>query len=157
MSSSLTPIRKQKKHKETTNSVSPSNDVTITDVSPDEKLFAISTKNSTPWYADIVNYLVSKHVPAHWNRQSKTRFFSEIKHYFWEEPELFKIGPDQIIRRCVPEVEHQSILEFCHSKLVVDTSEDRKQPTRCSSQDFTGHRYSRMLMNIKKHAPDANK
>ena len=30
-------------------------------------------------------------------------------------PNLFKYCPDQIIRRCVPESEFQSILNFCHS------------------------------------------
>ena len=29
-------------------------------------------------------------------------------------PDIFKYCPDQIIRRCVPEEEHRSVLIFCH-------------------------------------------
>ncbi|CAL9019026.1 unnamed protein product [Prunus brigantina] len=38
-----------------------------------------------------------------------------VKHYMWDEPYLFKYCPDQIIRRCVPESEQQSILTFSHA------------------------------------------
>ena len=60
--------------------------------------------------------MVTGHIPTHWSKQSKDRFFSQIKHYFWEDPELFKIGPEQIIRKCVSDNEQHSILDFCHSK-----------------------------------------
>ena len=40
-----------------------------------------------------------------------------MKHYFWEEPQLFHVGADQIIRRCVPEEEQEHILAMCHSSL----------------------------------------
>ncbi|CAL9000957.1 unnamed protein product [Prunus brigantina] len=36
-------------------------------------------------------------------------------YYFWDDPYLFKHCPDQVIRRCVPEGDFKSILEFCHS------------------------------------------
>ncbi|XP_059649976.1 uncharacterized protein LOC132295671, partial [Cornus florida] len=44
-------------------------------------------------------------IPAHWSKQERDRFFSQVKHFFWEDPELFKYCPDQIIRRCIPETE----------------------------------------------------
>ena len=31
------------------------------------------------------------------------------------DPKLFHIGKDEIIRRCVPEEEQQSVLNFCHT------------------------------------------
>ena len=37
-----------------------------------------------------------------------------MKHYHWDDLELFKICPDKIMHRCVPKNEHQSILSFCH-------------------------------------------
>ncbi|KAI5351418.1 hypothetical protein L3X38_004309 [Prunus dulcis] len=37
-----------------------------------------------------------------------------VKHYVWDEPFLFKHCPDQLIRRCVPEEEHESILRHSH-------------------------------------------
>ena len=39
---------------------------------------------------------------------------SQMWFFFWDEPYLFKYCPDQIIRRCLPEDEHQSVLTFCH-------------------------------------------
>ncbi|XP_059639796.1 uncharacterized protein LOC132282202 [Cornus florida] len=44
-------------------------------------------------------------ISAHWSKQERDRFFSQVKHFFWEDPELFKYCPDQIIRRCIPETE----------------------------------------------------
>ena len=87
----------------------------IGDRFPDEQLFSISSTSNLPWFAHIVNYLVTGQVPPYWSQQEKDRFFSQIKYYFWEEPELFKHCSDQVIRRCVPESEFKSILNFCHS------------------------------------------
>ena len=84
----------------------------IVDSFPDEQLFHVKR---LPWFADIVNFLVTREYPAHWNRNEKDRFFAQVKHYYWEEPELFRSCPDQMIRRCVPEEEYHSILSFCHS------------------------------------------
>ncbi|KAI5351474.1 hypothetical protein L3X38_004365 [Prunus dulcis] len=39
----------------------------------------------------------------------------QARYYFWDDPYLFKHYPDQVIRRCVPEGDFKSILEFCHS------------------------------------------
>ena len=39
---------------------------------------------------------------------------TQIRFFFWVEPYLFKYFPDQIIRRCLLEDEHQSVLTFCH-------------------------------------------
>nr|GEW16399.1 hypothetical protein [Tanacetum cinerariifolium] len=33
--------------------------------------------------------------------QPKNKFFKDVKHYFWEDPFLFKICTDQVIRRCL--------------------------------------------------------
>ena len=49
--------------------------------------------------------------------QLEKKIFKEVKHYFYDEPELFKLGADDIFRRCVPEVEQVSILNACHSSL----------------------------------------
>ena len=42
----------------------PSNDLPINDNFPDEQLLAISYE---PWYADIVNYLVTGATPTNWH------------------------------------------------------------------------------------------
>ncbi|KAL4353062.1 hypothetical protein GQ457_06G011960 [Hibiscus cannabinus] len=72
-------------------------------------------EKSTPWYADFVNYIVSRILPHQLNYQCRKRFKHNAKGYFWDEPYLFKQCADQIIRRCIPEEEQQTILEQCHS------------------------------------------
>ena len=90
-------------------------DVPVNDEFPDEKLLAIEDKRAVPWFVDYVNYLVAKVVPPEFNYQQKKRFFAHLKHYYWEEPILYKHYADQVIRRCVPEDEIHSILNHCHT------------------------------------------
>ncbi|GJR09623.1 reverse transcriptase domain-containing protein [Tanacetum coccineum] len=47
--------------------------------------------------------------------QQKNKFFKDVKHYFWDDPFLFKICADQMIRRCVHGKEALDILEACHN------------------------------------------
>ncbi|GJQ97660.1 reverse transcriptase domain-containing protein [Tanacetum coccineum] len=67
---------------------------------PRETLMEINTKDE-PWFADFVNYLVGDIIPKGMTYQQKNKFFSNLKHYFWEEPYLFKVCSDGMIRRCV--------------------------------------------------------
>ena len=90
-------------------------DIPVNDDFPDEKLFAIEDKREVPWFADYVNYLVAKVIPPEFNYQKKKRFFAHLKHYYWEEPILYRHCADQVIRRCVPEDEMHSILNHCHT------------------------------------------
>nr|GFB24277.1 reverse transcriptase domain-containing protein [Tanacetum cinerariifolium] len=46
--------------------------------------------------------------------QQKSKFFKYVKHYFWDDPYLFKICADQVIRRCVSGQEAVEILKACH-------------------------------------------
>nr|GEZ33052.1 reverse transcriptase domain-containing protein [Tanacetum cinerariifolium] len=48
--------------------------------------------------------------------QQKNKFFKDVKHYFWDDPFLFKICADQVIRRCVHGKEDLDILEACHNR-----------------------------------------
>ncbi|KAL5549377.1 hypothetical protein UlMin_004608 [Ulmus minor] len=85
----------------------------INEIFPDEQLLAVG---EAPWYADIVNYLAKGTPPPELSYQGKKKFFADIKYYIWDDPFLFKICPDRIIRRCVPEEEMESILQHCHSR-----------------------------------------
>ncbi|KAL2242611.1 UNVERIFIED_CONTAM: Retrovirus-related Pol polyprotein from transposon 17.6 [Sesamum indicum] len=85
----------------------------LNDEFPDEHLHTI--QGITPWYADIVNFLVTGVLPRDLTRARKDKIKNDAKHYVWDEPYLWKFCSDQIIRRCVPETEIPSILEFCHS------------------------------------------
>jgi hypothetical protein len=85
----------------------------INDEFPDEHLFALS---NLPWYAYIVNYLAVGEIPKDWSTQDKRKFLVEVRNFYWDDPNLFKYCPDQIIRRCVPNDEVISVLKFCHSE-----------------------------------------
>ena len=39
-----------------------------------------------------------------------------MRHYFWDDPHLYKEEVDGVIRRCVPEHEQEHILHKCHSE-----------------------------------------
>nr|GFC69279.1 reverse transcriptase domain-containing protein [Tanacetum cinerariifolium] len=47
--------------------------------------------------------------------QQKKKFFKDARHYFWDDPYLFRTCADQIIRRCVAGQEAIDILKACHS------------------------------------------
>ncbi|GJZ46253.1 reverse transcriptase domain-containing protein [Tanacetum coccineum] len=57
----------------------------IRDLFLEERLMAISDKNNEPWYTDYANYLASRVLPFRSTRQEKQKFFSDLKHYFWDE------------------------------------------------------------------------
>ncbi|GKF28074.1 reverse transcriptase domain-containing protein, partial [Tanacetum coccineum] len=69
---------------------------------------------STPWFADIANYHAGNFVIKGMSTQQKRKFFKDVKHYFWEDPFLFKICADQVIRRCVFGKEAYDIIMACH-------------------------------------------
>nr|GEW44143.1 reverse transcriptase domain-containing protein [Tanacetum cinerariifolium]GEX71913.1 reverse transcriptase domain-containing protein [Tanacetum cinerariifolium] len=70
--------------------------------------------SSTSWFADFANYHVRNFVVKGMSSQEKNKFFKDVKHYFWDDPFLFKIDADQVIRRCVHGQEAIDILKACH-------------------------------------------
>lgn len=80
---------------------------------PDEQLLQVGTV--TPWYKDIVNYLVARKLPEELSQAQKAKIKSDAKYYVCDEPYLWKHCSDQMIRRCVPETEFNSIHTFCHT------------------------------------------
>ncbi|GJR72721.1 reverse transcriptase domain-containing protein [Tanacetum coccineum] len=70
-----------------------SDDSEVDDNFSGETLMEINTRNE-PWFADFANYLVGDIIPKGITYQQKNKFFSDLKHYFWEEPYLFKVYSD---------------------------------------------------------------
>nr|GEW03030.1 reverse transcriptase domain-containing protein [Tanacetum cinerariifolium] len=70
---------------------------------------------STPWFADFADYHVKKFIIKGMSTQQKNKFFKDVKHYFLDDPYLFKTCADQVIRRCVAGQEAVDILTACHS------------------------------------------
>nr|GFB54737.1 reverse transcriptase domain-containing protein [Tanacetum cinerariifolium] len=70
---------------------------------------------STLWYADLANYHAGNFIIKGMTSQQKKKFFKDARHYFWDDPYLFRTCADQIIRRCVAGQEAFDILNACHS------------------------------------------
>ncbi|KAJ9561566.1 hypothetical protein OSB04_006726 [Centaurea solstitialis] len=86
----------------------------ICETFPDEKIFSVK-QLSVPWFADIVNYLACGIIPKELNKHARRKLIFDSKKYLWDDPFLFKICADQMIRRCVPMEETTQIIHHCHS------------------------------------------
>nr|GEV88634.1 reverse transcriptase domain-containing protein [Tanacetum cinerariifolium] len=64
---------------------------------PLETLGKISSR-STPRFADFANFHARNFIAKGMSSQQKKKFFKDVKHYFWDDPYLFRICADQIIR-----------------------------------------------------------
>ncbi|GJU29084.1 reverse transcriptase domain-containing protein [Tanacetum coccineum] len=88
----------------------------IIETFPLETLGSVALRvDSTPWFADFANYHAGNFIVKGMSSQQKNKFFKDVKHYFWDDPFLFKICADQVIRRCVHGKEALDILEACHN------------------------------------------
>ncbi|GJV44188.1 reverse transcriptase domain-containing protein [Tanacetum coccineum] len=85
-----------------------SDDSEVDDNFPGETLIEINTKDE-PWFADFANYLVGDIIPKGMAYQQKNKFFSDLKHYFWEEPYLFKVCSDVVVEYVSKWVEAQAL------------------------------------------------
>ncbi|GJV87700.1 reverse transcriptase domain-containing protein [Tanacetum coccineum] len=74
----------------------------ITEIFPLKTLGSVALRvDSTPWFADFANYHAGNFIVKGMSSQQKNKFFKDVKHNFWDDPFLFKICTDQMIRRCV--------------------------------------------------------
>ncbi|GJY05116.1 reverse transcriptase domain-containing protein [Tanacetum coccineum] len=91
-------------------------DEDIDDNFPDETLMNNSSNDEKeiPWFTDFANYLVGKILRNGLTYAQRCKFFLELKHYLWDEPYLFKMCLDGMIRRCVYGFKNQKILDECH-------------------------------------------
>ncbi|GJR74276.1 reverse transcriptase domain-containing protein [Tanacetum coccineum] len=79
-----------------------------------QQTLGVISNGSTPWFADFANYHAGNFIIKGMSTQQKRKFFKDVKHYFWDDPYLFRICADQIIRRCVSGHEALEILKACH-------------------------------------------
>ncbi|RDY13888.1 Retrovirus-related Pol polyprotein from transposon 17.6, partial [Mucuna pruriens] len=70
----------------------------IRDKFPNEQLLHI--KSTTPWFADICNYVATSQFPPEASQPYKEKLQSDAN--------------DKVICRCIPETEISSVLQFCH-------------------------------------------
>ncbi|GKA31188.1 reverse transcriptase domain-containing protein [Tanacetum coccineum] len=89
----------------------------ITETFPLETLGMVTFRGdaSTPWFADIANYHAGNFIVKGMSSQQKKKFFKDVKHYFWDDPYLFRVCVDKMIRRCISGQEAVDILTACHN------------------------------------------
>ncbi|GKA78166.1 DNA-directed DNA polymerase [Tanacetum coccineum] len=89
----------------------------ITEIFPLETLGMVTFHgdDSTPWFDDFANYHAGNFVMKGMSSQQKKKFFKDVKHYFWDDPYLFKVCVNQVIWRCVFGQEAHDILMACHN------------------------------------------
>ncbi|GKB45641.1 reverse transcriptase domain-containing protein [Tanacetum coccineum] len=87
------------------------------------EIFSLETLNmvtsrsdsSTLWFSNYANYHAGNFIVKGMSSQQKNKFFKDVKHYFWDNPFLFKICADQMIRQCIAGQEAVDILTACHN------------------------------------------
>jgi hypothetical protein len=82
----------------------------INDYLRDDMLYKVASVN--PWYADIINFMVAGYVPP---GENKRKLIQESRLHLWDDPYLFRVYSDGLLRRCVPTKEGIKIIERCHS------------------------------------------
>nr|GEV55581.1 reverse transcriptase domain-containing protein [Tanacetum cinerariifolium] len=71
---------------------------------------------STSWCVDFANCHAGNFVVKGMSSQQTNKFFKHVKHYFWDDPLLFKVCENQIIQRCVHGQEAIDILKACYNR-----------------------------------------
>ena len=71
--------------------------------------------NERPWFADLANFKIARILPKDLNWQQKKKFLHDARFYVWDDPHLFKIGADNLLRRCATKEESKSLLWHNHN------------------------------------------
>nr|GEV08911.1 DNA-directed DNA polymerase [Tanacetum cinerariifolium] len=79
-------------------------------------MISFSGDSSTPWFVNIANYHGRNFVVRGMSSQQKKKFYKDVKHYFWDDPYLFKICVDKVIRQCVHGQKVVDILTACDNR-----------------------------------------
>nr|GEU72142.1 DNA-directed DNA polymerase [Tanacetum cinerariifolium] len=102
--------------------------------------------SSTLWFVDFANYHASNFVVKWMSSQQKNIFFKDVKHYFWDDPFLFKNYADQVIWRCVYGQEVVDILKACHN----GPTGGHHGPNYTAKKVFDfGYRFHRAILSLR--------
>ncbi|GKA11851.1 reverse transcriptase domain-containing protein [Tanacetum coccineum] len=120
----------------------------ITEIFPLETLEMVTFRgdSNTPWFANIANYRAGNFIVKGMSSQQKKKFFKDVKHYSWDDPYLFRIYADQVIRRCVYGQEAVDILTACHNGLIGDIMVPTTALKKSLISVFIGRRFIEMPM-----------
>jgi hypothetical protein len=74
-------------------------DIPVHDSFPDENPFSLSI--NTPWFTDMENYMATRKLLSHLSSHEKWEIITQSANYSSVGHDLFRTGPDLVIRRCV--------------------------------------------------------
>lgn len=121
------------------------NEEMVDDQLPDEHLFPISTLS--PQFSDIENYLVAGKFPPNLSLREKINSVRKKSIFNWIGGNIFRLGPDKILRRCVRE-EVFYILSACHDDPCGSQFFAKEQPLKFYSLVIIGPPYIKMQGDI---------
>ncbi|GJR74375.1 reverse transcriptase domain-containing protein, partial [Tanacetum coccineum] len=89
----------------------------ITETFPLETLGMVTFRgdDNAPWFSDLANYHAGNFVIKGMSSQQKIKFYKNVKHYFWDDPFLFKIYADQVKAKALPTNDVRVICKFLKS------------------------------------------
>ncbi|WVZ97421.1 hypothetical protein U9M48_042961 [Paspalum notatum var. saurae] len=82
----------------------------IDDYMRDDQLLKVTI--AQPWYANLVNYIVAGYVPE---GADKRKLAHDSRFYLWDDPYLYKLYADGLLRRCILACEAPQVLDRCHA------------------------------------------
>ena len=53
-----------------------------------EQLAVINASRTALWYADYATYIVAKFIPPSFTYQQNKKFFYDLRHLFWDDPQV---------------------------------------------------------------------
>ncbi|RDX72855.1 Retrovirus-related Pol polyprotein, partial [Mucuna pruriens] len=127
----------------------------IRDEFSDEQLLHITMP--TPWFAHIYNFVAAYQFPPEASHLYKERLQNDAKYYIWDDPYLWRLYNDQVIRRCIPDTEINSVLQFVMQHLEAATMGQLGLPEKCLIAGSIGPPFSGMPINSSPLAKNAKK
>ena len=102
---------------------------------PDEQLMSA---NIVPWFADIVNYLVTCQISEHWTKQDRTKFLSKVKTSFGMIPIYLNIVLIRLLDDVFSIMKFKVLSHFAMNKFVAATLVLKRQQQKFYSVVFIG-------------------
>ncbi|KAL3682263.1 hypothetical protein R1sor_000285 [Riccia sorocarpa] len=83
---------------------------------PDENLYAFTIEDITgSWYEEIWRFLLTQEYPRLMNQEQKRVFLRKVTTFEIVNDKLFKLGMDEVYRRCLEKPEVNRIIQLLHS------------------------------------------
>ena len=105
-------------------------------------------QSGSPWYVDFANYLVSGLLPPELKFQQKKKFLHDVRGYQWDDPYLYKLCSNKVIRRCASEEEIPHILESFHATAYGGHFGGHRTTAKVCNDIITGLLFLKILMRL---------